>query len=85
VDSILNAITLLDLEISDFRRKEFKEMLLDKMNHPPSKAWPLGLIIGISTAVTAAIYAWRKRKRSASQDNQSQTVEKKEQENAQGM
>lgn len=85
VDSILNAITLLDLEVSDFRRKEFKEMLLDKMNHPPSKAWPLGLIIGISTAVTAAIYAWRKRKRAASQDNQSQTVEKKEQENAQGM
>ncbi len=82
VDSILNAITLLALEVSDSRREEFKERLLDKLNHPPSKAGPLGLIIGISTAIMAAIYVWRKRKRSACQNSQFQTVEEKEDENA---
>ncbi len=73
VDSVLNAIALLDLEVSDSRRNEFRESLLKELNPPPSKVGLLGLIIAISTAVTAAIYAWGKRKRSASQDSQSPT------------
>jgi len=85
VDSILNAITLLDLEVSNSRRNEFKKSLLEKLNNSPSEAGLIGLILGIGTAVMATIYAWRKWKRSARQDNQSQTSGKKEEENAQGM